>query len=197
VNFLSEVGLDETDLHYSSEEGVEFVHDAVNLLRAELHVHFFRDILDEVLSRAELRLVLRQKADIYSLLLNCICELLKTSFRPPLRAPQEFSLVLFLEDCDRFVKFYLSRSQRVDLHELLEVEESLRNGKLIRTSGSRQEVLELGPVWKLKNNVVDFSQWVGIHILQVLSLKNRLQEQFPHFLNHCALKRHLRLNSLN
>lgn len=131
MDFFLKVGLDQLYLDNTSEERIEFIHNTINFFTREFLHNFFCNILLKVFPCNKFRFILRQISNINTLLLDNISKLLQRLFRPPFSSPQEFSFVFFLEHSDRFIKFYLSCSQRVDLHELLEVEEGLGNGKLV------------------------------------------------------------------
>lgn len=85
----------------------------------------------------------------------------------------------------------------MDLHELLEVEEGFRNGKLVTTTRGRKEVFELIAIRKLQNDLINFAKWLSIHILQVLPFENCLEEKLTDLVHVGVLQRHLRINLLN
>ena len=63
--------------------------------------------------------------------------------------------MLALELLDGLLQLDLRGAQWVDLHELLQVEEGLRDRQLVRTARHCQEIFELGSVRKFENDFVN------------------------------------------
>ena len=154
-------------------ERVEFVHDYVEISIREIKGSFSIDHgheeIHNSLAGAELeqdpRLSfgcdsvtwLHQILNIEAVLSDVICKLLNRLFRPLFDAPQELPLVSLVEVLYRLFKFYLSGSQRMDLHKLLKVEESFRDRELVSAASRGEEAFKLGPIWQLQNDLVYFS----------------------------------------
>ena len=123
-----------------------------------------------------------------------ICKSLDTLVRPSLDTLHELSLMFVMEFLDAFLEFYLSGSQGLNLLELLKVEESFRHWELITASRRSQKALKLCSVRQVKDELVDFSERLRIHILQLLSLKDGLHEKGSYFGNIAFLQLSLREN---
>jgi hypothetical protein len=104
--------------------------------------------------------------------------------------------MLFLEFSDGLLKLYLSGSQRVNLHEFLEIEEGLRDWEFVAAAWGSKEILKLCPVRQFQDDVIDLPQGLWIHILQVFSLKNGIKEEFANLAHVRVLKRDLRIYHL-
>jgi predicted nucleic acid binding AN1-type Zn finger protein len=68
---------------------------------------------------------LLQEVHVKSVLANVIRKFLDLSFWPAFDATKELTLVTLIEVFDGLFKFNLRRSQRVNLHKLLQVKERL------------------------------------------------------------------------
>ena len=88
-------------------------------------------------------------------------------------------MVLVMELLDTPLKLDLRGAKWVDLLELLEVKESLRDRQLVAAARGSQEALEFGAVRQLQEQPVDLSQRFGVHILEFLPLENGLHEERP------------------
>jgi len=97
----------------------------------------------------------------------------------------------------RFLKFYLSCSQRVYLHKLLQIEESFWYRKLVTASTWSQKWLKLRSSWQLQNLVINFSERYWIYELFLLSVQNCLHKQRTYSVHILILKLGLTVNSLN
>ena len=124
------------------------------------------------------------------MLSDVISKLLDGLLRPLLDTPQELPLVPLVKVFDRLLKFNLSGTQWMNLHELLEVEERLRNRELVSTACRGEEAFKLGSVRQLQDNLVHFSQWLRINEDAVLSVQNSRQEHLSHLVDVGVLQLH-------
>jgi len=98
---------------------------------------------------------------------------------------------------NRFLEFYLSCSQRVYLHKLLQIEKSFWYRKLVTASTWSQKWLKLCSSWQLQNLVINFSERYWIYELFLLSVQNCLHKQRTYSVHILILKLGLTVNSLN
>jgi len=110
---------------------------------------------------------------------------------PSLDALEELALVLVVELLDALLELDLCGTQRVDLLELLQVEESLGDGQLVTAARGGEEALELGPVGQLQDELVDLPQRLCIHVLEFFPLQDGLHEELPHLAYVALLQLHL------
>lgn len=198
--------LEQSQLDDPSIERVQVVQDRVDFEVAEVvaqGVNHLLEVLDKALSCTEARelyasIVSRlQEGKLESMLSEVVCEPLDALLGPSLDAFQELALVLVMEFLDASLELDLGRAQGLDLLELLQVEEGLRHRELVAAPRRGQEALELGSVGQLQDEVVDFSQRLGIHILQLFPLENCLHEQGSDLGDVAVLQLHLREDLLN
>ena len=60
----------------------------------------------------------------------------------------------------------------MDLHELLKVEECLRDRQFVGTASGGQETFEFRSVRKLENDFVDLSEWLWVDKDAIFSVQN-------------------------
>lgn len=88
-----------------------------------------------------------QEGKLQTVAPDVVSEPLHALLWPSLDALEELSLVLVMELLDASLELDLSGAKWVDLLELLQIKESLRDGQLIAAARGRQEALEFGAVW--------------------------------------------------
>lgn len=147
--------LDQPQLHDSSVEWVQVVQDGVYLDFREVHALLLDDllkVLEESLSGAEAGESLAgvssslEEHDVEAIVSQVISEPLHRLLRVSLDAFEVGSLVLVVELLYAPLELNLSCPEGVDLLELLEVEERLRNGELVVATRGGQEALELASI---------------------------------------------------
>lgn len=143
VDFFDEEALDVVDLDDTRVVGVQFVQNQVDFLISKIikltvgRSHHFAEILLNPLPRAEsehqtgckrVRRVLSHTPEVtqvHAMGTHIVRELLERWLGPPLNSLQILPLVPIVEVLDRFLELDLSCPQRMNLHELLQVEEGL------------------------------------------------------------------------
>ena len=71
----------------------------------------------------------------------------------------------------------------MNLHELLQVEESLRNWEFVRAASRGQESLKFSSIRQFGYDFVHLSQRFWINKFSILAVKNCLHEQFANAVN--------------
>ena len=139
VDFLAEVLFDEFYLQNASGVRVKLIHDVLDFFVLEFserqRLIYVKEVLLYALTSHEVRRLellglprlLLKEVDVESVLADVVRELLDRSFGPLLDALEVLALVSVVEVLNRLFKFNLSRAKRVNLHELLQVEEGLRH----------------------------------------------------------------------
>lgn len=144
----------------------------------------------EVWSLVAVRLfwLLLQKFHVESMLSNEVCQLLNLLLWPLLDTLQVLPLVPIVEILNRLFKLNLSRAKWMDLHELLQIEEGLRDRKLVTAPTRCKEWLELFPCRQFEDYLVDLTQWNRINKLVVFSIKDRLHKELSYSLHIAVLE---------
>jgi hypothetical protein len=146
LDFITVYLLDELNLNDSSVERIEVSENRFDVhLGEELTslVDNIGEVLEESLSSAEATVLLLALSLVSSVdeegfieteLSNMISESLNALLWPSLDSSHKLSLVFVVEFLDASLEFNLSCSQRMNLIELLEVEEGLGDGELVTAS---------------------------------------------------------------
>ena len=143
------------------------------------------------------RVACLKESQVQSVSPEMIRKLLNALLWPSLDSLQELPLVLGVELLDALLELDLGRPKRVDLEELLQVEEGLRDRELVRAPRCSQEAIELCSIWQLQDQLVDLAERLWIDVLKLLALQDRLHEEGSNLADAGFLELHLRVDSLN
>ena len=140
MNLFSIIGLQESYLDDPCVVWIQLIKYRIDFLIREepvLRASHIIEELDETFSCAKIVKfcwvigISLQECDVKPIGLDEVRKLLDALLGPSLGTSEELSGVFLLEVIDRLLEFYLSCAKGMNLHELLKVEESLRDREFV------------------------------------------------------------------